>query len=73
MEEINSINEIDWTDMLTVIVPMLVIQAILLIAAIIDLIRIERTNGPKWAWALVIVFINIIGPIIYFIFGRRND
>ncbi|WP_268238677.1 PLDc N-terminal domain-containing protein [Lentibacillus kapialis] len=32
-----------------------------------------KTNGPKWMWALIIIFINIIGPIIYFIFGRRND
>lgn len=58
---------------LALLVPLIIAQFILLIVAIIDLVRIEKTNGPKWVWALVIVFVNIIGPIIYFIFGRRND
>ncbi|MFC4408823.1 PLD nuclease N-terminal domain-containing protein [Chungangia koreensis] len=54
------------------ILPLLVIQFILLIVAIIDLIRTPETNGPKWMWALIIVFVNIVGPITYFIFGRRQ-
>lgn len=58
---------------LALLVPLIIAQFILLIVAIIDLVRIEKTNGPKWVWALVIVFVNIIGPILYFIFGRRND
>ena len=55
------------------ILPIIVIQLILLAIAIIDLIRIPSTNGPKWMWALIILFINLIGPIIYFIAGRRNE
>ncbi|MFD2639244.1 PLD nuclease N-terminal domain-containing protein [Piscibacillus salipiscarius] len=58
-------------DIILLILPIVILQLILLIIAIIDLIRIHETNGPKWVWALVIVFMNIIGPIIYFIFGRR--
>lgn len=58
---------------LALLVPLIIAQFILMIVAIIDLVRIEKTNGPKWVWALVIVFINLIGPIVYFIFGRRND
>lgn len=52
--------------------PILVIQGILLIVALVDLIKIEKTNGPKWIWAIVILIINILGPILYFVFGRRN-
>ena len=55
------------------ILPIIVIQLILLAIAIIDLIRVPSTNGPKWLWALVILFINIIGPVLYFIVGRRNE
>jgi hypothetical protein len=66
MELLNSIN---WG----LIAPLLVIQLILLIVSLIDLVRIERTNGPKWLWALVIIFVNIIGPILYFVIGRRNN
>ncbi|SES22718.1 PLD nuclease N-terminal domain-containing protein [Psychrobacillus sp. OK032] len=55
------------------ILPLLVIQLILILVAIIDLIRVSNTNGPKWLWALIIVLGNLIGPIIYFIVGRRNE
>ncbi|MFJ5715212.1 PLD nuclease N-terminal domain-containing protein [Neobacillus sp. NPDC093127] len=56
-----------------ILAPILIIQLVLLIVAIIDLVRIERTNGPKWLWALIILFINIIGPILYFVIGRRSN
>ncbi|MDQ0197697.1 PLD nuclease N-terminal domain-containing protein [Neobacillus ginsengisoli] len=55
------------------LVPILIIELILLIVAIVDLIRIEKTNGPKWLWALLILFVSLIGPILYFVVGRRND
>ncbi len=58
---------------LPILAPILIIQLILLIVAIIDLVRIEKTNGPKWLWALIIIFINIIGPILYFVLGRRSN
>lgn len=52
--------------------PIIIIQVILLIVALVDLIKIEKTNGPKWVWAIVILVVNIIGPILYFVIGRRN-
>lgn len=55
------------------IAPLLVVQLILAIVALIDLVRIHATNGPKWMWTLVIIFINMVGPVIYFIFGRRTS
>jgi hypothetical protein len=55
------------------LVPVLVIQLALLVAALVDLIRRPSTRGPKWVWALVILFINIIGPIVYFTFGRVDE
>ncbi|RPF50554.1 PLDc N-terminal domain-containing protein [Aquisalibacillus elongatus] len=57
--------------LLLMLLPLIILQSILLIVAIIDLIRIQQTNGPKWVWALIIILINIIGPILYFIIGRR--
>ncbi|WP_175991330.1 PLDc N-terminal domain-containing protein [Bacillus sp. Marseille-Q1617] len=55
------------------IAPLILIQLILMLAAVIDLIRIKQTNGPKWVWLLVVLLVNVIGPIIYFIFGRRQN
>ena len=55
------------------LIPVILIQLGLMIAALVDLIRRTQTHGPKWAWALVIILINIIGPIIYFVAGRKED
>lgn len=54
------------------IAPLIVIQFVLMIMALIDIKRIHATNGPKWIWILVVIVVNTIGPIVYFIFGRKN-
>ena len=56
-----------------VIAPILVLQLILMITALVSCIREEKTNGPKWLWILIILIINLIGPVLYFVVGRRND
>ncbi len=55
------------------LIPVLIIQLVLIITALIDLVRREHTRGPKWVWALVILLINFIGPIIYFVAGRKEE
>lgn len=67
MQEI--FNEIPWA----VITPILVIQLILIVVALIDLVRIPATNGPKWMWLLIILLVNIIGPVLYFVIGRKQS
>lgn len=59
-------------DNFALLAPILIVQFGLMIVAIIDLIKTAETNGPKWLWALIILFISMIGPIVYFIFGRRS-
>lgn len=66
MEELANL---DWR----LIAPLFVVQLILTVIAFIDLARIHKTKGPKWAWALVILFVSTLGPIIYFIFGRKSE
>ena len=60
--------------LLLVIVPILVIQLGLLIWGIYDLTRPGRKvkGDSKVLWGLVIIFINIIGPILYFLVGREE-
>lgn len=59
---------------LALLAPIIVIQLGLMIAALVDLDRSERRvrGGSKLVWALVIVFVNVIGPIIYFVAGREE-
>lgn len=59
-------------ELLPFLIPILLLELALLVIALRDLIRRERTKGPKWAWALVIVLINLIGPVVYLLFGREE-
>lgn len=63
----------DFAKIIPLLIPILLLQLGLLIAAIIDLVRQPKVRGPKWVWVLVIVFVNIFGPIIYFLFGRKEE
>lgn len=58
---------------LPLLIPLVIIQLGLMIFALVDLIRREQTRGPKWVWALIILFVNIVGPIVYFVLGREDE
>ena len=58
--------------LLPYIIPLVLLQLILMIVALLDLIRREKTRGPKWLWTIVIVLGELIGPIVYLIFGREE-
>jgi len=70
MEPISSSDK--FLEFLPYIIPLVLLQLTLMIVALVDLIRREKTKGPKWVWALVIILGELIGPIIYFIFGRED-
>jgi len=60
-------------ELLPLIIPLVLLQLTLMIVALVDLIRREKTRWlPKWAWGFVIVLGELLGPIIYFIFGREE-
>ena len=58
---------------LPLLIPVVLIELGLMVTALVDLIRRTQTRGPKWVWVLVIVLINFIGPIIYFVAGRKEE
>jgi len=58
---------------LPLLIPLFVIQLGLMITALIDLSKQNVTRGPKWMWVLIILFVNLIGPIIYFVVGREEN
>lgn len=59
---------------LALLAPIVVIQLGLMIAALYDLEKEERhvRGENKLVWVLVIVFVNVIGPIVYFVAGREE-
>lgn len=66
--------EISWDQIpWGIIAPIIVIQLILMVTALVSCIRTKETNGPKWLWILLILFANLLGPILYFVIGRRQS
>jgi hypothetical protein len=66
--------ELKTEQIIALLAPIIVIQLGLMIAALYDLERGERRvrGGSKLVWVFIIVFANIIGPIIYFVAGREE-
>lgn len=65
MEELLQVN---WS----LIAPVLILQLILMLTALISCIKQEETNGPKWLWILLILIVSLFGSILYFVIGRKN-
>jgi len=60
--------------MLPYLVPLIILEAALLLVALIDLARRKHVaGGNKLIWVAVILLIQYIGPVIYFIAGRKEE
>lgn len=60
------------TEVILLLAPMLLIWLILLVAGLVDLLPRQHTRGAKWLWVLIVILFSIIGPVVYFIFGREE-
>ena len=65
----------DQTTTIMLILPLAVIQIGLLVWGLWDLTRPERVvkGVSKPIWAVIILFISFIGPLLYFLFGREES
>lgn len=66
-------NSLPLKDILLVAAPLIVIQLGLQIAALINLFRrpVEEIRwNNKLVWAVIIIFGELIGSVVYFILGR---
>lgn len=68
MNTIESLQHIPWA----AIAPLIVIQLILVVIALISLARADNVRGPKWMWVLIIIFGELLGSIVYFVVGKRD-
>lgn len=60
--------------LMPLIIPLALLQLTLLIIALIHILRNDTyKTGSRLIWVLVCIFVNIIGPILYFVIGRSED
>ena len=62
-------------EILPVLLPLLALQLILMGVALRDLLQQDRRvkGGDKRVWALVIVFGQLLGPLLYLAVGREDE
>lgn len=55
-----------------VIIPIAIIQFVLFITALVSIVRKKAATNDKMLWILLIIFVGIIGPIVYFAIGAKQ-
>jgi hypothetical protein len=65
----------DTGTLIAVLAPLIILEVVLLVAALYDLTRPNRRvrGDSKVVWALIIIFVTTIGPILYFLAGREPE
>jgi hypothetical protein len=62
-----------FTEVLKLLAPLIFVNICLSVFCLYRLIKDKVRFLPKWAWLPIILFINLLGPIIFLIFGRERD
>jgi hypothetical protein len=63
------------TSLLLILLPLAVIELGLVVFSLVDLFRPARrvVGNNKLVWALIIVLVGTIGPIVYLLAGRKQS
>lgn len=69
---LNDLKDLDFMTFLPVILPVIAVGALLVLIALIDLYRNRKIRENVLVWALIILFVNTLGPILYFVIGRKD-
>lgn len=59
---------------LPIILPLAILEIFLALFSLIHVLRHPNYRfGNKMIWCIIVVFLQFIGPIIYFVFGRVDQ
>ena len=70
---ISDLKDIDFMAFLPIVLPVMAVGAILILFALVDLYRHRKTRENAFIWVMVILFVNTLGPILYFVIGRKDS
>lgn len=58
-------------DNLPIFIPLILLQLGLMVTALLHVLKHPHYRfGNRIFWIIVVVFFQIIGPVVYFVFGR---
>ena len=56
------------------LVPVILVELALMITALVHVLRHEKYRfGNRILWVVIVVFLQIVGPILYFTIGRGEE
>jgi hypothetical protein len=56
------------------VIPIFIVELGLMVVALVHLLKHKRFRfGNQIMWILIVVFLQIIGPILYFTIGRGEE
>lgn len=59
---------------LPILLPLILAELVLALTALVHVLRYPSYRfGNKFFWILVVLLVQFMGPVIYFVFGRRED
>lgn len=62
------------SELIPFLIPVIIAEWVLAITALVHVLRHPNYRfGNKVIWIFVVLLIQIIGPIVYFVFGRGED
>lgn len=60
-------------DNLPLFIPIIILEVALMLTALVSVLKSKSFRfGSKPIWIIVVVLLQIIGPVIYFAFGREE-
>lgn len=61
-------------ELLPLLIPIMIIQAALVIFAIVHIVKHQKFRfGNMVIWLIIVLFFSVIGPILYFTIGRKEE
>jgi len=70
---LNDLKGIDFMAFLPIILPVIAVGTLLVLIALIDLYLHRKMRKNVLIWTLIILFANTLGPILYFVIGRKES
>lgn len=66
-------NEMELLEIIKLFAPIIILEVILVGFCLYRLTKDRVKFLPKWAWALIIIFIQLIGGIAFLLIGRERE
>jgi hypothetical protein len=69
----DELKDIDFMAFIPKKMPFIAVGILLVLIALIDLYRHRKKRKSVLMWTFIILFVNTLGPILYFVIGREDS